>query len=146
MNNFTDAQKHIVQTTFSLVKDADTLAAHFYARLFEIDPSTRALFKSDLKAQGQKLVQTIAVVVSGLDNLNAIVPAIQSLGRRHAGYGVTEQHWDSVGSALLWTLADAFGDAFTAEVHQAWAAAYALIATTAVAAQREALTETFETA
>ena len=136
--NFTDEQKHIVQSTFGQVKDADALAARFYARLFATDPSTQPLFHGDMKAQGQKLVQTIAVVVNGLDNLTAIVPAIQSLGRRHAHYGVTREHWDSVGAALLWTLADTFGDAFTAEVHDAWAAAYGLVAETAMAAQFDA--------
>ena len=141
---FTNEQKTIVQSTFGQVTDADALAARFYARLFETDPSTQALFKGDIKAQGKKLVQTIAVVVNGLDNLNAIVPAIESLGRRHAGYGVTVQHWDSVGNALLWTLADTFGDAFTPEVHNAWASAYGLIAGTAIAAQQEAMAETLD--
>lgn len=135
--NFTDTQKRIVQTTFEQVKDADALAARFYARLFETDPSTQPLFRHDMKAQGQKLIQTIAVVVIGLDDLPTITPAIQNLGRRHASYGVTREHWDSVGAALLWALGDAFGDAFTPEVHDAWAAAYGLIADTAIAAQFE---------
>lgn len=140
--SFTNEQKIIVQSTFGQVKDADQLAARFYARLFEADPSTQPLFRGDMKAQGQKLVQTIAVVVHGLDNLTALVPAIQNLGRRHAGYGVTRAHWDSVGSALLWTLADTFGAAFTDEVRAAWANAYSLIAETAMAAQFENAIET----
>lgn len=131
----TDTQKAIVQATFGQVTNADALAARFYERLFEIDPTTKPLFKSDMRAQGQKLMQTIAVVVHGLDNLPALVPAIQSLGQRHAAYGVTTTHWNSVGGALLWALEDTFGEAFTEEARDAWATAYALIANTAIAAQ-----------
>lgn len=127
-------QKQIVQTTFAQVTDAELLATRFYDRLFEIDPTTKPLFTHDMGEQRMKLVQTIAVVVHALDDLQTIVPAIQALGRRHVAYGVTAKHWESVGNALLWALEDAFGDAFTADVRDAWAAAYGLIAQTALAA------------
>jgi nitric oxide dioxygenase len=130
--SFTNEQKAIVQATFAQVSDADRLASRFYDRLFEIDPSTRHMFHGDLADQRKKLMQTIAVVVNALNNLETIVPAIQSLGKRHVDYGVTVEHWASVGSALLWALEDAFGAAFTEEVRQAWAAAYGLIAETAM--------------
>ncbi len=134
-------QKAIVQTTFGQVTDADLLASRFYERLFEIDPSTRPLFRHDMAEQRQKLIQTIAVVVNNLGDLNTIVPAIQSLGKRHVAYGVTVSHWESVGSALLWALEDAFGPAFTTEIRHAWASAYGLIAQTAIAAAYNTLEE-----
>lgn len=81
--------------------------------------------------QRQKLMQTIAIVVNALNDLSPIIPAIQSLGKRHVTYGVKPEHWHSVGSALLWTLQDAFGSDFTDEVREAWADAYMLIAQTA---------------
>jgi hemoglobin-like flavoprotein len=130
----TDAQKTIVQTTFGQVTDADLLASRFYGRLFETDPSTQPMFRGDMADQRKKLMQALAVVVKGLDDLSAIVPAIQSLGQRHVAYGVTLSHWDSVGGALLWALEDAFGEAFTPEVRDAWASAYQLVANTAIAA------------
>lgn len=132
--SMTNEQKTIVQTTFGQVTDADALAARFYTRLFEIDPTTRPMFRGDMAEQRMKLMQTIAVVVGSLDKLDAIIPAVESLGKRHVSYGVTVEHWNSVGSALLWTLEDTFGDAFTDEVRDAWAAAYGLIARTAIAA------------
>jgi hemoglobin-like flavoprotein len=132
--SLTDTQKSIVQTTFRQVTDADQLAQKFYNRLFEIDSTTKPLFKGNMAEQGTKLMQTLAVVVAGLNNLDSLVPAIQSLGKRHVTYGVTNEHWNSVGAALLWALGDTFGDAFTTEVHDAWAAAYNLIAQTAIAA------------
>jgi hemoglobin-like flavoprotein len=114
--SLTTAQIVIVQTTFGQIADADRLASRFYARLFEIDPSTQPLFTHDMTEQRQKLIQTIAVVVNALDDLSPIIPAIQSLGKRHVSYGVQPEHWHSVGSALLWALEDAFGPVFTEEV------------------------------
>jgi hemoglobin-like flavoprotein len=130
----TDTQKIIIQTTFKQVADADLLAKRFYNRLFEIDSTTQPLFKGDMAEQRKKLIQMMAVVVANLGDLGTIVPAIQSLGKRHADYGVTIDHWNSVGAALLWALEDEFGEAFTKEVADAWASAYGLIAQTAIGA------------
>ena len=130
----TQQQIEIIQTTFAQVPDADALASRFYDRLFEIDPTTKPMFRGDMAEQRKKLMQTLAVVVNNVDNLESLIPAIESLGQRHVDYGVTIQHWDSVGAALLWTLADAFGTAYTEEVNLAWSTAYAVIAQTAIAA------------
>ena len=102
----TPAQKGLVQSTWSkVVPIADTAATLFYDRLFEIDPTTRPLFRgTDLAEQRRRLLQVLSVAIAGLDNLDGLVPAVEALGRRHAGYGVKDQHYDSVGAALLWTL------------------------------------------
>ena len=49
------------------------------------------------------------MVVQGLDHLEALVPALADLGRRHAQYGVTANYYDTVGAALLWTLEQGLG-------------------------------------
>jgi hemoglobin-like flavoprotein len=108
---------------------ADTAAELFYGRLFELDPALQRLFRrTDMAAQRKVLMQTLAVVVKSLDRLDQIVPAVQALGRRHAGYGVRAQHYDTVGAALLWTLEQGLGDAFTPEVRGAWTEAYGTLA------------------
>lgn len=122
-------QIQLVQSTFTQVKPvADTAAAMFYQRLFELDPSLRPLFTSDLRSQGAKLMATLALAVNGLSRPESIVPAVQSLGRRHAGYGVQPAHYQTVGQALLDTLATALGDQYTVDVADAWTAAYSLLA------------------
>lgn len=119
---------YILQNSFNLVEPiADTAASLFYARLFELDPSLRSMFKSDLKDQGEKLMSTLKLVVVGLDNPEKIIPAVQSLGKRHSGYGVQPQHYAKVGEALLWTLEKGLGDAYTPEVENAWKNAFALL-------------------
>lgn len=128
-----------VQSTWAQVEPiAPTAAALFYGRLFELAPETRPLFTGDMAEQGKKLMMMIGTVVASLDRLERVVPAIQALGRRHAGYGVEPAHYDVVGAALLWTLGEGLGDAFTTEAHDAWAAAYGVLATTMQDAAAEA--------
>jgi hemoglobin-like flavoprotein len=136
----TPEQIALVQASFAQVLPiADTAAALFYGRLFELDPSLRPMFTGDIQEQGRKLMTTLKVVVNGLTRLEQLVPAVQSLGRRHAGYVVQDQHYDTVAAALLWTLGQGLGDAFTPEVAAAWATAYAVLADTMKAAAAEPL-------
>ena len=123
-------QKALVKETWRKVAPmADTAARMFYDRLFEIDATTRLLFKTtNLAEQRRKLIQALTVVVRGLDHLEALVPALSDFGRRHAQYGVTAGHYDTVGAALLWTLEQGLGSGWTPEVKAAWSDAYALLA------------------
>ena len=98
----------------------------------------RTLFSGDIAAQSEKLMQMIGTAVHGLDQLETIVPTVQALGIRHAGYGVSEADYETVGAALLWTLEQGLGPNFTPEVAEAWAAAYTLLADTMKTAAREA--------
>jgi len=66
--------------------------------------------------------------VSGLERLEKLLPAVQALGRRHAGYGVKDEHYATVAAALLWTLEQGLGDGFTPEVREAWTTAYLALA------------------
>lgn len=121
-------QVRLVQESFEKVAPiADQAAALFYERLFSQEPSLRQLFKGDLRKQGQMLMQTLALAVRSLHQPQSIVPAVQQLGIRHAGYGVRNEDYADVGAALLWTLEQGLGPAFTDEVREAWASAYGLL-------------------
>ncbi len=123
-------QINLVQETFAMVAPiADQAAELFYDRLFTLDPSLRWLFRGDMAAQGKKLMNTLALAVNGLRQPDKIIPAVQHLGRKHVGYGVRPEHYAIVGEALLWTLEQGLGDAFTLEVEEAWTAVYTLVAT-----------------
>jgi len=111
-----------------VVPIADQAAALFYDRLFELDPTVKPMFKGDMKSQGRKLTAMINTAVVNLSNLSSIVGAVEDLGRRHVGYGVQPEHYDTVGSALLWTLEQGLGEDFTPETKGAWAEAYATLA------------------
>jgi len=134
----TPAQKTLVQETFAAIAPiADDAAVLFYRRLFELDPSLEKMFKGDMAVQRRALMQMLAVAVKGLDRLDQLVPAVKDLGRRHAGYGVADEHYATVGSALLWTLETGLGDAFTPDVKDAWATVYGILATTMQEAAKE---------
>ena len=89
-----------------------------------------------MAAQRKVLMQTLTVVVKSIDRLDQIVPAVQALGRRHAGYGVREEHYATVGAALLWTLEQGLGEAFTPAVRDAWTGAYGTLASVMIEAAR----------
>ncbi len=135
----TPRQIALVRENFAAVKPiADAAAAIFYGRLFALDPSLRALFKSDMREQGAKLMQMIGVAVAGLHAPEALVPTLRALGRRHRGYGVEHRHYATVGEALIGTLEQGLGPAFTDEAREAWLAAYALLASVMQAGAAEA--------
>ena len=108
----------------------DTAAQLFYGQLFELDPSLRSMFKGDMVEQGRKLMMIINTAVNSLDDLGPILGAVEDMGRRHVAYGVTEAHYDTVGSALIWTLGKGLGEQFTPAVKDAWVETYTTLAST----------------
>ncbi len=126
-----DNQIKLVQESFAKVAPiADQAASLFYTKLFEMDPSVKPMFKGDMTEQGQKLMKMIGMAVNSLGRLEEIVPAVQKLGERHVDYGVKDEHYDTVGGALLWTLEQGLGDDFTPECKAAWTETYTVLATT----------------
>lgn len=121
----TPQQIQMVQHSFLKVAPiSDRAAALFYGRLFEIAPEVMLLFHGDMAEQGRKLMATLTVVVNGLGKLDTILPAASALAKRHVGYGVKASHYASVGAALLWTLEQGLGSAWTPELADAWTEAY----------------------
>lgn len=124
----TPEQVKLVQSSFAqVVPIADTAANLFYDRLFAIAPEVRTLFPADLTEQKKKLMQMLGTAVGNLHQVEKIVPAVQALGKRHAGYGVKPEHFAPVGAALLWTLEQGLGAGFTPEVKAAWTETYSIV-------------------
>jgi methyl-accepting chemotaxis protein len=127
----TPKQISLVQETWQIVKPIAPQAAEiFYKTLFEMDPSLKAMFKNNMTDQGNKLMTMLDTAVKLLNDTDKLIPAVQKLGERHVDYGVTEQHYDTVGGALLKTLEIGLGDAFTPTVKKAWTAVYSTLAKT----------------
>ena len=121
----TPEQITLVQQSFSKVAPiSEQAAALFYDRLFEIAPELKPMFKGDMAEQRKKLMATLAVVVGGLSNLETVLPAASALAKKHVGYGVKSEHYAPVGAALLWTLEQGLGSAWTSELKDAWVEAY----------------------
>lgn len=122
--------EHLVKESWTWFEPvAEQSAAYFYEKLFELDPGARPLFaRTNMEAQGRKVMQMFAEIVRILDQPEALVNEVADLGRRHVHYGVQDDEYDSVGTALLWTLEQGLGPAFTPEVRNAWTEAYQLVA------------------
>jgi nitric oxide dioxygenase len=128
--NMTPDQVKLVQQSFAKVAPISEQAAQiFYDRLFEVAPQVKAMFPSDMTEQRKKLMATLAVVVNGLSNLEAVLPAASALAKRHVSYGAKPAHYPVVGGALLWTLEKGLGEAWTSDIAAAWTAAYGTLST-----------------
>jgi hemoglobin-like flavoprotein len=127
----TPDQIRLVQRSWAQVLPIQSKAAElFYERLFEEDTALRALFNSDMHEQRRKLIQMLALAVNNLSDLHALTPKLHELGARHAEYGVHHDDYATVGSALMWTLEQGLGSAFTPAVRDAWSDAFAWLAAT----------------
>jgi nitric oxide dioxygenase len=129
----TPNQITLVQTSFAKVAPIAGVAADlFYDRLFAIAPDVRRMFPNDLAEQKKKLMAMLGTAVAGLTKPDALLPAVRALGARHAGYGVTAEHFAPVGAALIWTLEQGLGEAFTPEVKAAWVEVYGVLSQTMI--------------
>jgi hemoglobin-like flavoprotein len=123
-----DAERLIRDSWMRLVPIRLTAAQIFYDRLFEIDPSAKALFDGKpMHVQYEKFAQTIDTLVQMLDFPSTIIHDLQALSRRHVGYGVTLEQYATVGAALLWALEQGLGSEWTPEVKRAWGELYLFI-------------------
>jgi hemoglobin-like flavoprotein len=135
----TTTQVKLIQTSFQQVLPiADTAGMLLYQRIFTLAPETRALFDDDIAPQAKRLMAAVKVVVDGLENLERVAPMLVKLGARHVRYGVRAEHFEVAGGALLWTLEQGLGEAFTPEVRDAWAAAWDVIADAMLSGMRQA--------
>ncbi len=127
----------LVQQSWKEVATIAPQAAElFYKNLFDADPSLRHLFKGDMQAQGKKLMQMIGAAVGKLNDVDSLVPILQSLGSRHGAYGVKDAHYQTVGTALLKTLGQGLGAGFTPSVKAAWTEVYGVMASTMIQATK----------
>ncbi len=125
----TPEQVKLVQNSFAKVEPiAGTAADLFYDRLFEIAPDVRPMFPDDLSEQKTKLMDMLGTAVNNLHQVETIIPAVEELGRKHVGYGVKDEHYNHVGSALLWTLEKGLASDFTPLVKEAWTDTYGTLA------------------
>jgi len=105
----------------------DQLARIFYANLFQLDPSTKALFSGDIDAQGAKLVATLGFIVDAIDRPEELAASAEDLAKRHVGYGVTADQYKPVGEALILSLHHLLGPTFDTGDETAWRNLYGAI-------------------
>jgi hemoglobin-like flavoprotein len=103
---------------------ADEIAESFYSHLFEIAPHLRKLFTGNMKTQGAMLMTSLELAVSGLDDIETIMPAVWALGERHISYGVKKEYYPYAKASFLWALEKHLKDEFTPTLKSAWSDAF----------------------
>src|SRR5262245_59677712 len=127
----TPEEIHLLRKSFDRVeRESHVAALVFYRRLFELDPALRPLFKTNIEEQARKLIEMLGLALSLTEQPGRLETELMALGARHVGYGVTEEHYATVGRALLAMLAEVLGKHFTATTGQAWLGFYTFIADT----------------
>jgi NAD(P)H-flavin reductase/hemoglobin-like flavoprotein len=115
----------------------DEAPLYFYSHLFLSHPETRQLFPVSMAHQRDRLFSALGDVVARVDDLDALVPILQQLGRDHRKFGTVAAHYPAVGASLLATL-EHFDDQWTPELAKDWTEAYTLVAEVMIAAADEA--------
>lgn len=115
----------------------DEAPLYFYSHLFLTHPETRAMFPVSMAHQRDRLFSALGDVVARVDDLDALVPILQQLGRDHRKFGTLAAHYPAVGASLLATL-EHFDDQWSPELAKDWTEAYTLVAEVMVAAADEA--------
>ena len=117
-----------LRTSFRRIIELSPNVTHrFYEILFERRPMTRRMFARHAE-QEKLLAGALAAVVAHLEDGAWLTSTLCALGARHAGYSITDEMYGWVGEALLATFAETLGGEWTAEIEQAWTAAYGAIA------------------
>jgi hemoglobin-like flavoprotein len=119
-----------LETSFDLIAPrGEELMDTFYRRLFAAAPGVEPLFSgTDMSRQKTKLLATLVLLRKSLRNLNALVPKLRELGRRHGAYGAQAEHYPVVGAALIASMAELAGSAWRPEYERAWADAFEVVA------------------
>jgi hemoglobin-like flavoprotein len=119
------AQAELVRRSFDAIWPVRRkFANRFYQRFFALAPSARRLFPGDMERQHRALMDMIAAIVGALDEHDLFQSIIHHTGRRHADFGVDDSDFAAFGHALIQSLEEQFGPAFTPDLRAAWIQLY----------------------
>ncbi|MEX3021498.1 NO-inducible flavohemoprotein [Kluyvera sp. STS39-E] len=112
-----------------LVETGPKLTAHFYDRMFAHNPELKEIFNMSNQRNGDQreaLFNAIAAYASNIENLAALLPAVEKIAQKHTSFQIKPEQYDIVGGHLLATLDEMFSPG--QEVLDAWGKAYGVLA------------------
>ena len=117
----TREDKQLIRNSFDAIQDvAQPMVMLFYGKLFELDPSLKAMFRAPMKEQAAKMVATLRIAVDSLDDFATLLPKLRHLGQQHADYGVLPRHYELVEQSLLWAITRALEGGCSPATRTAW--------------------------
>ncbi len=119
-----------LESSFALLApQAEELVRRFYEELYRRAPAVKPLFNNTTpESQQTKLLAALKLVIENVRKPEALAPALTAMGERHQGYGVLADHYPIVASALIDTMKDMAGEAWTETIEAAWSQALSVIA------------------
>lgn len=122
-------------TTITLVQNSlaqvllerETAVALFCLRLAELDSNLPTLFSGEAVVHGRQFWSVVEQWINGLATPQFTIPTMKALGQLHGRQGIRPSHYHTLGQALLWTIAQLQGEAFTPAVADAWTQAFYLL-------------------
>ncbi len=112
-----------------LVETGPKLTAHFYDRMFTHNPELKEIFNMSNQRNGDQreaLFNAIAAYASNIENLPALLPAVEKIAQKHTSFQIKPEQYDIVGAHLLATLDEMFSPG--QDVLDAWGKAYGVLA------------------
>lgn len=126
--DLTEEEIALVQGSVEKIRESmEEFTTDFYRELVRVNPLVEKLFISNIKSQVLKFAQVFELLVASLDNIEKLLPALKSLGKRHTNYGIQEYHYQIVGETLIDTLRKSLGKHFSPAVENAWLRTYGLV-------------------
>lgn len=103
----------------------------FYRNMLSEHPELKTIFNEANQVhldQPRALANAVLAYAKNIDHLSALGDTVELIAAKHASLYVQPEQYPIVGSHLLGALKEVLGDAFTPELHDAWAAAYQQLA------------------
>jgi len=128
----TERQIEIVKSTVPVLQEnGETITKTFYRNLFEENPGLKDIFNMANQAKGDQpraLAASVIAYGANIDRLQNLGPAVSLIAHKHCSLDVLPEHYPIVGRNLMRAIGEVLGDALTAEIADAWGAAYAQLA------------------
>ncbi|MCS3459813.1 globin domain-containing protein [Aeromonas sp. BIGb0445] len=119
----------LVQRAWSRISlFSNDFVREIYQELFILDPGLVPMFTMTNEQLVSKVSQTLNIVLTSLEQLDALRFIIRHLGQQHRRYGVTSEHFALVKLAMTNVMAKRLGEHFTPALALAWSSAYDEIA------------------
>ncbi|WP_297207761.1 NO-inducible flavohemoprotein [uncultured Pluralibacter sp.] len=112
-----------------LLQTGPKLTAHFYDRMFKYNPELKEIFNMSNQRNGDQreaLFNAIAAYASNIENLPALLPAVEKIAQKHTSFQIKPEQYNIVGTHLLATLDEMLSPG--EEVLTAWGKAYGVLA------------------
>lgn len=127
-----EQQKALVRATIPVLQSSGVaLTSHFYQRMLSHNPELKHIFNQGHQGAGrqqQALAGAVLAYAQNIDDPSVLLPVVERIAHKHVSLGIRAEHYAIVDKHLLTSIQEVLGDAASAELIDAWAAAYGELA------------------